>query len=233
MLLSTSGLISSGKDTFAKYLINNYGFQQFSFADSVKEACCSIFGWDIEMISGLTPESRLEREKVDKWWANRLNIPEFSPRWALQHFGTDVCRNHFHNEIWIASLENKLFKQQNQNVIVTDARFINELQMIKKLDGTCIYIERGVRPSWFEYAKRYNNSSMPVRASMRSVSKFIKEPTMFNQQIHPSEWEWIGFPFDYEIENNGTISDLFFKANDLIINLVKNREINHQVSTHL
>ena len=227
MILSTSGLISSGKDTIADYLINNYGFQQFSFANSLKEVCCSIFGWEPDMISGKTPESRLEREKVDQWWATRLGIPEFSPRWALQHFGTDVCRKHFHDDIWIASLENKLMKTDASNIIITDARFPNELEMIQQLNGKCIYVERGSKPTWFDYAKRYNNSSNPVKASMRSVSMIVKEPNVFNQNIHPSEWEWIGFPFDYEITNNGTISELYLKVNSIFLDLVRNQAANH------
>jgi hypothetical protein len=229
MILSTSGLISSGKDTIADYLINNYGFKQFSFAHSLKEVCCSIFGWEMEMISGKTPESRLEREKIDQWWATRLNIPEFSPRWALQHFGTNVCRNHFHDEIWIASLENKLLKTDASNIIITDARFPNELAMVQKLNGNCIYVERGVTPCWFEYAKRYNKSSDPVKKSMQSVSMIVKEPNVFNQHIHPSEWEWIGFPFDYEITNDGTISDLYLKVNSIFLDLIRNQVLNHPV----
>lgn len=228
MILSTSGLISSGKDTIADYLINNYEFQQFSFADSLKEVCCSIFGWDPAMISGKTPESRLEREKVDQWWATRLGIPDFSPRWALQHFGTDVCRKHFHDDIWIASLENKLKKTNATNIIITDARFPNELAMIQQLNGKCIYVERGDIPKWFDYATRYNKSSEPVRASMRSVSMIVKDPNVFNQHIHPSEWEWIGFPFDYEITNDGTISDLYLKVNSIFLDLVRNQVSDHQ-----
>ena len=31
---------------------------------------------------------------------------EITPRWVLQYWGTEVCRNNFHSDIWVASVEN-------------------------------------------------------------------------------------------------------------------------------
>jgi hypothetical protein len=33
-------------------------------------------------------------------------MPTLTPRWILQYWGTEVCRRAFHDDIWIAALEN-------------------------------------------------------------------------------------------------------------------------------
>ena len=60
------------------------------------------------MLEGSTHESRQWREKVDTWWAEKLNRPGFTPRIALQLVGTDLWRNQFNDGIWLLSFEKKL-----------------------------------------------------------------------------------------------------------------------------
>ena len=106
-IVGICGLIGHGKDTVAGYLIEN-NFQRISFAGVLKDACANIFGWDRILLEGNTPESRVFREQVDEWWAKRLDIPNFTPRWALQHVGTDVFRMNFHPDIWVAACERQV-----------------------------------------------------------------------------------------------------------------------------
>jgi len=209
MLLSISGLIGSGKDTVADYLVNYMGFERESFASNLKDACSAIFGWDREMLEGRTKEARAERERVDEWWSNRLGIANLTPRWVLQNFGTEVCRNHFHIDVWLASLEYDLLKKRNSNIIITDARFRNELDMVKRLGGYCLYVERGNRPEWFDYAARYNGSSEEQKLNLQIIADIDEQANIFNRRIHESEWRWIGFPFDTNIDNNSTLEDLY------------------------
>ena len=104
IIIGITGLISSGKDTIANYLTTFHGFKKESFANSLKDAVASVFGWDREMLEGTTTSSREWREQVDPWWSARLDIPDLTPRWVLQNWGTEVCRKGFHDDIWIASL---------------------------------------------------------------------------------------------------------------------------------
>jgi hypothetical protein len=200
-ILAIGGLIGSGKDTIAEYLVNNHQFTKLSFAASLKDAVSAIFGWDRSMLEGDTMESRQWREQVDQWWSNRLNIPHLTPRWVLQYWGTEVCRVGFHEDIWVASLENKILKHEG-NIVITDARFANELQVVKTLDGQLIRVERGPRPYWYEHAVRYNTGK-------------IRQPPL---DIHASEYSSVGLDYDYYIENNTTKEELF-KTTELLINL--------------
>lgn len=179
-LIAICGFQGAGKDTLANILIKKFGYTKISFAGSVKDSVSAIFGWDRQLLEGVTNESREWREKVDEWWAKRLNIPNLTPRWVLQEIGTEVFRNHFHPDIWVASVEKKLEKLTG--VVITDARFTNEIDTIKKLGGIIIHIKRDV-PDWYES---------------------LSPPS----HIHSSEYSWIKNKHDYTIENTGSINEL-------------------------
>ena len=137
MIIGICGLIGAGKDTAADYLVNLHHFRRESFANTLKDAVSQVFGWDRVMLEGRTKHSREWREQVDSWWAERLGMPELTPRWVLQQWGTEVCRRGFHDDIWIASLENKL-RNTTDDVVITDCRFPNEIKAIKAAGGKVI-----------------------------------------------------------------------------------------------
>jgi adenylate kinase family enzyme len=144
-LVAISGFQGSGKDTVAKILVEEYGYIKLSFADSLKNAISTIFNWDRQLLEGDTEESRSWRETVDEWWSKRLEIPLLTPRWILQNIGTEVLRNHFHSDIWLASLENKLQTMNSGKFVISDCRFPNEMEMIKRLGGTLIRVNRDIQ----------------------------------------------------------------------------------------
>jgi hypothetical protein len=127
MIIGVCGFIGSGKDTIADYLVNIHGFRRESFANSLKDSVAAVFGWDRVMLEGRTRQAREWREQRDEWWSQRLDMPNLTPRWVLQHWGTEVCRMGFHDDIWIASLENKLRTVQDE-VVISDCRFPTKLQ---------------------------------------------------------------------------------------------------------
>ena len=194
MLIVINGYIGAGKDTVADILVNDHGFKKFSFAESLKDAIAPIFGWDRVLLDGSTPESRVWRTQVDTWWANRLDIPEFTPRYALQHIGTDVLRKHFCDELWIASLEAKLKKHQG-NAVVTDGRFKNEICALTNQDGVVWRVVRN-NPEWHSTA---------VAAASGNKSAITQ---MAELGVHISEWDWLSVQPDAIISNTTTIDDL-------------------------
>jgi hypothetical protein len=203
MIIGVCGFIGSGKDTIADYLVNFHEFRRESFASTLKDAVASVFGWDRTMLEGRTKEAREWREQVDPWWADRLSMPTLTPRWVLQYWGTEVCRKAFHDDIWIASLENKL-RNSKDHVVISDCRFPNEISSIKNAGGKIVWVQRGELPDWYETAIDANRGSNVA----------INELKM--RKIHASETAWVGTEFDLILDNNGTIDDLYTQAADLI-----------------
>jgi len=210
-IIGITGFINSGKDTAADYLVNFHGFRRESFANTLKNAVAQVFGWDREMLEGHSKESRAWRETPDPWWADRLNMPRLTPRWILQYWGTEVCRHGFHDDIWIASLENKLRRSQD-DVVISDCRFPNEISAIKNAGGRVIRVVRGAEPAWYDSAVSVNRG--PDGNSTWSLSRRRLEKL----GIHASETAWIGTEFDAVLDNNSTLDDLYQQVKSLVIN---------------
>ena len=197
MIIAISGLIGSGKDTVADYLVNLHEYRRESFAGNLKDSMSAIFGWDREMLEGRTKSSREWREQVDPWWSERLGIPHLTPRWILQYVGTDVIRGKFHDDMWLASLENKL-RKTTDDIVISDVRFKNEVKMLKNLGAICIEVTRGDKPNWYNDALSGNTSQLELL------------------KIHKSEYDWIGTDFDYTLDNNGTLDDVYTQVETVL-----------------
>jgi hypothetical protein len=204
MIIGICGFIGSGKDTVADFLVNFHEFRRESFASTLKDSVAAVFGWDRTLLEGRTAEAREWREQVDPWWAERLDMPTLTPRWVLQYWGTEVCRRSFHDDIWIASLENKL-RNSKDNIVISDCRFPNEIQAIKKAGGQIVWVQRGALPEWYDDAVSANQGHN------------IGINNMKLRKIHASEWAWLGNEFNHVIDNNGTIDELFKQAQSLVI----------------
>lgn len=199
-IIGLVGFAGCGKDTVGQHLVDTYGFTSLAFADPLKDCLSVIFGWDREMLAGRTPESRVWREQIDPWWAERLGIPHFSPRFAMQNFGTDVMRRVFHDEIWIINMERRLLDFDGP-VVITDGRFANEIRLLRRLGGSVYRVRRGPEPVWMNIAVEANSGDQLARQRLNDVFK-----------VHQSEWAWIGEALDGSIRNDGTLVDLYATA---------------------
>jgi len=186
MLIGVVGLIGSGKDTVSKRLEQKHGFRRDSFAKSLKDAVGAMFNWDREMLEGNGDDSRQWREQPDEFWSKKFG-KTVTPRWVLQHFGTEVMRQHMHDAIWIDSC---LSRYNGEPTVISDTRFQNELKTIKEHGGEIILVKRG---------------ELPTREQMQE------------RGAHKSEWDWMGWEFDHVIDNDGTKQELFKKVDDLIV----------------
>ena len=182
-IISLTGCAGSGKDTVANYIIKNYdNWKKDLFAGTLKDAVSAIFGWNRKMLAGDTPEDREIREQKDDYWSEKFGY-EVTPRIILQKFGTDCLRNHLHEDIWVNSLEKKI-KDTDKNIIITDCRFKNEIEMLKNLGATFIRVTRDTLPEWFEKVSELNKKGY----NMAGILNLVPEV----KNIHVSELDWIG-----------------------------------------
>jgi len=194
MFVGILGFIGSGKGTVGD-ILSDIGFEKISFASHLKDVTSVMFGWDRNLLEGDTNESREFREEVDPFWSDKLER-KFTPRLALQLMGTEVGRNVFGANFWIHSLENKI-KDVSKHYVVTDVRFQNEIDWIRKQKGILIEIRRDKLPSWYNIADKANNGCQHSISVMKDI------------EIHESEWKWINKQnVDHVVRNDGTLEDL-------------------------
>ena len=214
MIIGVCGFIGTGKDTIADYLVNVHEFRRESFANTLKDAVGAVFGWPRDMLEGRTKSSREWREQTDTWWSERLGM-DITPRWILQYWGTEVCRKAFHDDIWIASLENKL-RSSGDDVVISDCRFPNEIAAIKRAGGKVVRVIRGPDPEWYEHA-------VAVNAGPGHISWALSKDRLACYKIHASETAWAGTDFDAVLDNNSTMDHLYGQVNGLVQDLRTSR----------
>lgn len=139
-IIMLSGRKGAGKDTVADHLIEKYGYVKISFAEPLKDACKAIFGFSDAQVN-----HSLLKETVDEYW-------EYTPREVLQCVGTELFRDalgqalpKIGNEIWIRALERRVMRLKNDgitNIVITDARFENEVECGRRIGATIIKIDR-------------------------------------------------------------------------------------------
>jgi len=151
------------------------------------------------MLRGLTPGSRTWREHPDPYWSDKLGRP-FTPRQAMTEIGTDLIRRRFLDTQW-CDLMQKQLQSRVSPVVITDARFRNELQMIRDQGGVTIWVKRHPLPTWYDQVSWLNKRPVWQR---KLIKPFLSEL----KQVHESEQDWVGWDFDHVIENTGTLEDL-------------------------
>ncbi len=140
IVIGIAGNKTAGKTFCAEYMAHHYKFRKYAYADSVKGAMRAIFGFTDNQLSGY-----LKEEPTEEWG--------FSPRWAMQFFGTQCMRGYFAtmavnagywtpeeaNDVWVKSLDLKLrgviesIQERNRRplIVIDDVRFRNEFDYVK------------------------------------------------------------------------------------------------------
>lgn len=192
MIIGLCGNQGAGKDTVGDILISDYGFIKLTFASTLKDIVSVLFSWPRDLLEGITETSRVWRETTDDFWSEKTGIANFTPRKALQIIGTDLFRIHFYNDIWANIVENKiniiLKNNSNANIVVTDCRFSNEINIIKKFPNSHI----------ITIVRNSNNN-------LHSLS-------------HSSEAEWVNYNFDDVLQNDNSIDELKINLKNILQN---------------
>lgn len=131
MLIGLSGKKRAGKDTVAAYLVEKYGFVQVAFADPLREAALKV---DPIITAATITESlrtfRLSDLVGSQGWEAAKEHPEV--RRILQRMGVGV--RDLDPDFWLRIAAEKIgvMMDARRDVVVTDVRFPNEADYIKR-----------------------------------------------------------------------------------------------------
>lgn len=141
-IIGVLGYEGSGKTTICNWLVKQHNYIEVALAAPLKEIVSIIYGFDMEMLLGVTPESRVARvtEKDPIW--------NLTGREALEYLGTDILRKHMDPDIWLKIAFRKIEKllAEGKSVVISDIRFWNEYSFfssdVKKYPVCFIYVYR-------------------------------------------------------------------------------------------
>ena len=174
MLIGLAGSAGSGKDTVADYLVAQHGFTKFSFSDALYREVSEAFSIPIDELKHRggkeLPHPKLveayckdpEFAKLMRAEADARNAyvqppvqvaarwVSYSPRWVLQHWGTEYRRAQDPDywlkaaSLWVqAWLEvTKDDGQVHGGLVNTSVRFPNELAWIDEMQGVVWHVRR-------------------------------------------------------------------------------------------
>ena len=161
MIIALSGYAGAGKDEIASTICELYpGWKVKKFAGKLKEVSSLLTGLPIEAF-----EDRLVKDMTLEGWD--MTVREF-----LQRLGTDAVRDNLHQDAWVNALiseynrsmefvrvcstcnkestlpiclsckTNTLVDKCATNWVVTDCRFPNEADQIRRCGGFVIRVKR-------------------------------------------------------------------------------------------
>lgn len=207
--LGVGGQLAVGKDTFSDYLAarlnelcHDSSWKRNAFANKVKETFERAFNKD--------------REWVEKW--KRIEVPppgfEKNVRQCLIGIG-DGFRQMKPN-LWIE----QAFFNQTGSQIISDCRYVNEVNYIRENGGLTILL-------WREgFLNNLNNPSE------QEFMPFIRK-CLDTQSWHTGDSRWSPFegeigeglemPFDLFIRNEGSVEDLHKKIEKMVIPFLKKK----------
>jgi hypothetical protein len=91
----------------------------------------------------------------------------------------------------------------DDSVVISDVRFPNEILSIKRVGGIVVRTHRGPDPVWWKDAETIN------RGPEHNIGWATAVKHMKRHNIHASETAWIGTKFDAELNNDGSIDELY------------------------
>lgn len=203
-LIGMASQAQHGKDTLADYLRDalnkQVGYEKWyrsALAKNVKKIFKDVFAKD---------DAYVEKHKVLLEAPGDLDMPV---RGALQFIGDGFRK--IKGTIWLDLMRRQLEETGNPATIISDVRYINELRWIKNLGGINILVAR---------PDKLNNDPNGSEAQIRPLVEWaIKGGEDLNMHIvkcivGPVEAANL---LDYVIINNGSMQDLYGKADRLLI----------------
>ncbi|USM11560.1 dNMP kinase [Citromicrobium phage vB_CbaS-RXM] len=132
-LIGLTGGKGSGKDTMASVLLQR-DFANLKFAGALKAMLAELLryqGADEDTIARMI-EGDLKEVPTDL-------LAGQTPRWAMQTLGTEWGRELIGENLWVDATMNKAATLPQ--VVITDVRFLNELEAVRTAGGRVIRIE--------------------------------------------------------------------------------------------
>jgi hypothetical protein len=199
-IIGINGKIGSGKDTIAniiKELSPEYSWENKKFAGKLKIIASILTGIPV----GKFESQEFKTTNLGKEWG------DMTVRELLQKLGTEALRDNLDRDVWINALWADYKSYGNYPIYGTTEK--NER----------IFLEYGyLYPNWIITDTRFINEAESIKQHGGILIRVRRDSGNTVGVSHPSETALDDYVrFDYEIDNNGTLSDLREKVREILI----------------
>lgn len=132
-IIGFCGYPGSGKDVAAEFLVAR-GWQRVAFADPLRKMALAIDPWICDMHG----RERLSDLVKLNGWLEVKKLPEV--RRLLQYIGTQAVREIIGPNTWVDIAVRSM--EPCRSVVITDVRFANEAEMIRRRGGLICWVQR-------------------------------------------------------------------------------------------
>jgi len=136
----------------------------YNFADALKEICMTLFGLTHSQCYGTDVD---KNSKVDFSWEKMPGEVRFksgygamTAREFMQYFGAEIMRK-IAPDIWINNCLGRIREDSPPIAVISDCRYINEIEAVKKAGGKVIKLTR-------EPLKQENKSALDTELATHS-----------------------------------------------------------------
>jgi hypothetical protein len=149
VIIGVTGYARHGKDTTGQFLVDNYGFTRYAFADQLKSMALALNPIVQRFPFPKHPERLRTLVGLLGWDRAKENS---EVRRFLQVLGTEAVRDHLGQDSWVLALEKKLREDKvldsdgepnpGSRAVITDVRFPNEARFIHDVSGEIWKVKR-------------------------------------------------------------------------------------------
>lgn len=238
-LIGVSGYAGSGKSTLGEIIqyIMSESFLKRTFKEFISKGQGNndfqqwynseweIKGFSVklkEIASILTgiPAYKFDNQEfkktfLNKEWNFNSGTTRMQVRVFLQQLGTDAIRDVIHENTWV----NALFADYKPPMTYNNMKTAIGNAFWEKETGIHQEIEN--HPKWIITDCRFPNEAQAIKdrgGIVIRVNRHVPKPDSGEKMLlHPSEISLNLWPFDYTINNNGTIEELIEKTREMLI----------------
>lgn len=199
-VIAVVGGMGCGKSTVSNFLVREFGASRMSFAGPLKDMLRSL-GLTEKDVNG-PPEHRSSPCDL---------LGGKSPRFAMQTLGTEWGRKIVGENLWANALQRRIVEYRTSSylngesprvILIDDARFPNEVRMVRQLGGQVWRIRRPGHEKATGWLTDAYYRGGPARLLALAARLFGWKP------LHESEFHWRHMPVDKEFINAGALSEL-------------------------
>lgn len=160
--------------------------KHYAFATTLKDICIGLFDLDRSAMYGTDEEKNTETKYN---WENmptkiKGKTGPMTGRDFIQYFGTDICRKIL-PDVWTNRAIKDIQMEESKLAIISDARFVNEVEAVKNAGGKVIRLTRSIAKDAHESELALDNyndfdaiidtENLSIEESCQALTKILEE----------------------------------------------------------